>query len=790
MQGTVAAPYAQEQERSNRNVLPTTQVSEWRSLIAILGLFFAIGLWYSLTTPPFETPDEIHHYAFARHLAAGYGLPVQNPDVEEAWSHEGSQAPLYYWLVGRLTAGIDQSDFDQLNVPNLRANIGDPLFPGNKNFMLYSAQPHPLQGSNLALHIGRWVSLLLGGLTLWFTYRIAQLALADYPAIASAWPLSLPLLAVIWVATIPQFAFISAACSNDSMVIVTSAATIYWLARLVTNATHRSIRFMEWIVLGICIGLAALSKLQGLGLLPLVGCATLIIARLRHNWRVPFQALLPVVLPALAIAGWWYWRNYSLYGDLFGVSHLLSNNGLRGDAITWDSFWGEFRGLRYSFWGIFGWFNILLPAAVYPFFDGVTLVALAGVPVAWWSSRAKRREQPAAWVRLLLLSWLLISVALLIYWLNRATSSQGRLFFPAISAFAIFLVWGLHSWLRGLPHRVQPALWLLMPSVMLGCSLFALIFLLPASYRAPRPVAAIPSSAQPLDVVYGAQDRLYLLALELPSARFRQGESVPVTLYLQAREPIQADYQLFIQLLDEQGREVGNLTTHPGWGRNPTTLWQPGAIYADHYPVLIQRTVDGTAPLLARVYIGFVDPQTEESGRLPILAQTSEGTPIKDGPFLGYVAISPSQPPTVTLDQMSPIETQFGQVIQLTAADFPTQVSLETTTPITATLVWDAIGTPATDYTAFVHLLDDAGQRVSGFDQAPALRFPTRYWQPGDRIVSEVVLTPPSIPGNYTLWVGLYETGSDGSLLLPITAAAGFTTGDGRVQIGQIAIEP
>jgi len=757
------------------------QIRERLGILAILGLFLGLGLWYSLATPPFETPDELYHYAFVRHLAAGNGLPVQNPAVEEAWSHEGSQAPLYYLVAGWLTSAIDQNDFHQLNVPNPRANIGDPLFPGNKNFMLYSAAAHPLQGSNLALHIARWLSLALGCVTLWLIYQIARLAFSDDTQFKPPW--SLALLPVLWVATIPQFTFISAACSNDSMVIATSTATVYWLARLLTKATHKSIALLEWVFLGILVGLAALSKLQGLGLLPLVAVATLLMAAMQRDWRLPIRALLPVTIPALLVAGWWYWRNYTLYGDLFGVTNLLANNGLRPEPITWDSFWGEFRGLRYSFWGIFGWFNILLPTWVYPLLDGVTVVALAGLPLAW---RTIRPATGVRLVRLLLLSWLLISIALLVYWLNQATSSQGRLFFPALSAFVVLLVAGLHGWLRYLPTRVQPVLWSLTPLLMVGCSLYTLTVLFPASYGAPRPVSEIPATAQPIDVVYGEKDQLYLLALEIPNERFRPGDRVPVTLYLQAQAPIRDDYQVFIQLLDENRLEVGNLTSHPGWGRNPTTLWQPGAIYADQYPVLIERPITGSSPLLAQVYIGFVDPRTEKGDRLPIPAQTTAGVKIEEGPFLGQVAISPSAPPIVDIAAMIPNGAEFGTVIKLAAVDFPAQLTVGDTKPITVTLVWDAISTPATDYTAFVHLLDERGQRASGFDQAPALRFPTRYWRQGDRIVTQFPLVPPTTAGEFALWVGFYEAESGGTLLLPITESADQTTGDGRVLVGKL----
>lgn len=771
----------------------TRQGQEWPFLVMSLGLFLGIGLWYSLATPPFETPDEVYHYAFVRHVAAGNGLPVQTPAVAEAWLHEGSQAPLYYLLVGWLTAAIDQRDFDQLNLPNPRANIGDPLFPGNKNFMLYSAVTRPLQGANLALHVGRWVSLALGSLTLWLLYGVARLAFADKLACRQPWPFSFALLPVLWVATMPQFAFISAACSNDSLVIAASTATVYWLAHLVSKATDTPIARLEWLWLGLLIGIAALSKLQGLGLLPLVGVATVIIAVQRRDWRIPYHAALPIAVPALLVAGWWYGRNYILYGDLFGVTNLLANNGLRADRLTWSSSWGEFRGFRYSFWGLFGWFNLLLPVWVYALLDGITLTALIGALLAGVGGKRPTDQEMVARsarsVRLLLWSWLFIVVVLLLYWLNQATSSQGRLFFPALSAFAVLLVFGLQVWLRYLPSRVQAAVWLLPPLLLLGCSLYTLTVLFPASYGAPQPVATIPADAQLVEIVYGDTDRIYLRALDIPTQRFRPGERVPITLYLEARTAIQDDYQLFIQLLDEQGEEVANLTTHPGWGRNPTSLWQPGAIYADSYPVLIQRASEGSSPLLARVYIGFVDPKTETRGRLPLPAQTTGGTPIQEGPFVGHVAISPLQPPTVDLAQMTANGAQFGNVIQLSAVDFPTEVKLGSTGPFTITLVWDAIGTPATDYTAFVHLLDADQNRVSGFDQAPALRFPTRYWRTGDRIVSHFVLSPPTTPGEFALWVGLYDAESGGALRLPITSSADRTTGDGQVIVGRVSVK-
>ena len=336
-------------------------------MAAVLLLFACLGIAYSLVVPPFEKPDEVYHYAFARHLAQGNGLPVQTLGSLGPWEHEGTQAPLYYFLVGRLTAGIDQGDFDLLNKQNPHANLGDPLYPGNKNLMLYSARPLPLAGTNLALHIGRWFSLLLSCFSLLLVYLTARLA---FPRSAPA-----RLLALLIAASIPQFAFISSSVSNDSLVILVSVAMIYWLARLLARAPVDPIRGWEWAVAGVLLGLAGLSKLQGLVLLAPIGLVVLWLGWQRRSPRILLTAAALIALPAVAIAGWWYWRNVALYGDWLGAERLLSINGLRSQPLTWRGFIGEMRGLRYSFWGLFGWFSILLPTWVYRLMDGVAVLA-------------------------------------------------------------------------------------------------------------------------------------------------------------------------------------------------------------------------------------------------------------------------------------------------------------------------------------------------------------------------------------------------------------------------------
>lgn len=744
----------------------------------VLALFAGVGLWYSLTVPPFETPDEIHHYAFARHLAQGYGLPVQTVQADEAWAHEGTQPPLYYFLVGRLTAAIDQSDFATLNRPNPHANMGDPLYPGNKNRMLYSAQRLPWRGAYLAVLVGRWVSLVLGMLTVYLIYLTARWI----------WPAdrTLPLLASSLAASVPQFAFISAAVSNDSMIIVTSTAAIYWLARLATRAGERPIALWEWAGAGFLAGLAALSKLPGLGVAVLMAAFLAATAWQRRNWRLFASGAIALAAPALAIAGWWYWRNYVLYGEWLAVDRLLTIGGLRETPQTWRGLWGELRGLRYSFWALFGWFSILLPGWIYRVLDGVAVLAFVGL--VWelseiWRRRGRQALHAAEQrVSLLLLTWAMMLVGLMLYWATFAISTQGRLLFPALGAFSILFVIGLNRVLRPLPERVRWKLMGALPIGLLGCSFYALLVLLPASYHAPAPVTAVPAAARTVDLVYDADgDPIELLAVAAPLQRFRPGQAVPITLYYRSERPLRADYPLSVQLLDDQRRTIGNVTTHAGWGRNPTTLWQPGAIYPDRYLVSITDAISERSPLLAQVYVAFLDPQTYA----PLTARTAAREPTTG--VVGDVTIVPSarlDPQALSLQTSDGV---YGGTLRLLGYAFPTQLAAEAST-LEVTLLWEALASPDADYTAFVHLLDASGRQVAGADLPPAEgRFPTQRWQPGDHSLSTFTLSLPSAlpPGRYDVRVGLYESGGPGVPRLPVTAAS-LPTRDDTIFLGSV----
>ncbi len=751
--------------------------------VLILIAFVLLAIAFSLRVPPFETPDEVNHFAFARNIAQGYGLPVQAATPTGPWEHEGSQPPLYYLITGALTSGIDQSDFPALATRNPRANIGNPLYSGNKNFMLYSGAAHPLRGSNLALHVGRWFSILLGAASLWLILLTARLAFGAQAPRAT--------LAMALAAAIPQFAFIHASFSNDALITFLSMATIFWLARLAATRDDEEISWRAWLLLGVLLGAAALAKLQGLGLSVMAGLLILSLAWRRRDAGVIWRALPWVVLSPLLIAGWWFARNLLLYGDITGTTLLLTLNGLRTVERDLADWWLEFRGLRYSFWGLFGWFNILLPQWYYTLMDALTVLAMGGA-VAALVRRFGRGQNGARdagnRVLLLLLVWALLVTGLLISFTAQATASQGRLLFPAMSAITVLGVLGMDFWLRPLPRAVAASFWTALLGLFVGISIYTLAVLLPRAYSPVAAMDSLPASAQPAAVRYATAAPIDLLAVDAP-ARVESGRTVPVTLYWRAAVTPTVDNDLFVQLLDEAGGELANITTQAGWGRNPTSLWRAGQIYPDPYTLELVRPIDGRSPLAARLYVGFVDPATADAGNQPLPATNAAGERIT--PYVATVVLAPEEP--VTLESMG-LPTHggvFGEVVRVDGAAL-SSTELQAGAMLTATLLYSALGQPATEYTAFVHVLDAAGNQVAGFDQAPAQgRLPTSLWRAGDVIAAAFAVELPATlaAGSYSVVTGLYESSSGGALRLPVTDAAGHPSGDGWVEVGRITIE-
>ncbi|MCP4425823.1 MAG: DUF2723 domain-containing protein [Chloroflexi bacterium] len=118
-------------------------------------------------------------------------------------------------------------------------------------------------------------------------------------------------------------------------------------------------------------------------------------------------------------------------------------------------------------------------------------------------------------------------------------------------------------------------------------------------------------------------DKIALLAIDLPETQLQPGGLLPVNLAWQSLAPIAEDYTVFIQILGANDRIVGQVDAWPLQGTHPTGQWEPGETIAD--PYLIQLD-DSLPPGQYRLIIGWY--RLADLRRLPILNE--DGAPVDD----------------------------------------------------------------------------------------------------------------------------------------------------------------
>src|SRR5262245_13484870 len=176
------------------------------ALMILLAAFLVLATVYSALIPLGEGPDELGHADYAFFMARAWRLPVQRLDARQAdVPGEGHQPPLAYMLAAPLALWLPQDE-------RRTDTIGNPRFVWSggtePNAISHGSREYPpWQGSVLAWHLMRLVSVVCGATTIFFTYLAAQaihcrLQIADcrlrgsesLPAISLV-PSAIPLLA-------------------------------------------------------------------------------------------------------------------------------------------------------------------------------------------------------------------------------------------------------------------------------------------------------------------------------------------------------------------------------------------------------------------------------------------------------------------------------------------------------------------------------------------------------------------------------------------------------------------
>ncbi len=460
---------AMDYEREAVPVTDATIVGSSTSIVrsalpVIFTLYLIFGLLHVFSTPIGgsgyqDAPDEAAHVNYIRTLVHGQ-LPSQSkPHGSLKFApgepdYEWHQPPLYY-----LVASV-------------------PF----KIFGVFGA---------------RIFSLLLGSMSLWFTFLAVRLIFKTEELTA--------LLAVGLSALIPAHVAILSAVNNDCLLEASFSAAVFFMLQICSGRLD----LQTAVLLGLACGIGLMTKSTALLLVP-VFVITLLYILITNRDKVKTKNLIRnggvTVVVSVVNSAWWFIRNSSLYGQILPLNAFkrsFESTALATDVISgklgihvdgvvgywqlllqwcFQSFWAVYGTARSAVVGVQMW----LPDQAYQICLAISILSAIGLAKLLIG---RRRSLDVAQWRALMLLVLLILAVFAAYLLFAATyfQAQGRYLYPAMSAICILLAAG---WLELFPNRYKRAGTIGLLSLMV---LISMIFCIQTTNRSATipPVALI-----------------------------------------------------------------------------------------------------------------------------------------------------------------------------------------------------------------------------------------------------------------------------------------------------------
>lgn len=269
-------------------------------------------------------------------------------------------------------------------------------------------------------------------------------------------------------------------------------------------------------------------------------------------------------------------------------------------------------------------------------------------------------------------------------------------------------------------------------------------------YATQQPTSEWP--LQPMDALLG--DQIRLTGSALSSQEITSGDVLQLVLTWQAERAPDADYTVFVQLLDERDQVIAQHDAPPVSGESPTSSWQPGQQIADNRGILVPA---GTAPGDYRLIVGMYDPQT--GARLPVGAT--------DHIDLGTVRVHrPDTPPSPeALAMQHPDAFKFDEITLLGNDRYKRGYSFNPSEPLRKndllhlTLYWRADVKPTAAWWFTARLVRGADKELAS-TSGPLVSelYPTLNWDQGEVVRGEHDLLIPDYvePGRYQLQIFLH----------------------------------
>ena len=647
--------------------------------------FLVLATAYNTINPLHEGTDELRHYRFVRYIIQNRELPVQGQEACRSQSHH---PPLFYVLGAAVTASIDTGR-------DVCAPITDNPFwayrywevgTDNKNMFLHDAsESFPWQGEARAAHLIRGLNTILGAITVVLTYLTARLMWPRQRGYAAG--------SASIVAFSPMFLYMSGTINNDVIAAMSGALVIYTAVRL-THAPRGVTSPLNWgLALGYVYTIALMSKFSLAPFAVILLFALFIVTHRRNQFRQWWLTSIIMGITTVALAGWWFVRNYLIFGDPTGFQEVTQLWGVRTPADSWGLVWLELPNVWSSFWGRFGFGQIPLEDNVYYTLWIITLLSLGGA-LLWCGEKimvwSHHRREPLIWHKdknlfislwIMLLTCAIAFVVVVAYMLVSPAGAMGRFLFPGLPAFAILLFWGLTRWLQLLRQtfnikRPSGTIARFSYFIAIGMFLFgtvALVNYLAPAYAQPAAWTTRPSENTAAEATFTFAT---LDSYHLSQTTINPGDEIDITLYWDVQSQPPGDYFFFVHLINDLGEIVAQRDTHPATGKFPASHWQAGDKFVDSITLVIPETA---YPTTAALTIGFYAP---EGYRLPITADNGES--LGDTYHLDDLEIASNGDCEDT-----PLNYNFEDRVQLVGYQYDQRDSTNGE-PIILTLYWEA----------------------------------------------------------------------------------------------------
>ncbi len=709
------------------------------ALIGLVTLRLALGMFYALAVPPWESYDEPGHFQYARYIAlTGHLLDPQDPEAQRIWSR--FQPPLYYILVAPVLLPFDLGEraFEPELYPYFTA--GDV----GLNYAVSSASTPADRSQLAALTAMRLAGVVISTTSVVFLYLAARRLWPQSPwgALAAA------SLYAFW----PQFVFIGSMATNDLLMTSLAAVLTYCIVRTCQDGlTLRGV-----VVLALVTAAAILTKLNGLAFV-VPTFLTILFGALKQRRQMlgalgGLAAMVAVALVLLSGMDFVTGQVFSL-ATLTRLLSNLSDISLLGERLVDVITYG-----RRTFVASYGWGNVEAWWVVYPLADVGLAVGLVGAALSW----LRRTEARAAGARsgVLIAASLLLSLVVLAVALSVAQSDRflvvGRYLLPALPGLILLVCAG---WIEILPALIRQQT--VLAVVLLEA---AISWAVPAGILMPIYALPEPATAAELAAVDKSVGATFAPGMHLIGAKLAESDGpeqpLAVTLCWQADRAIDRNYPLMLTLIGPDGQGYGHSVRYPGGGNYPTALWAPAVPFCESYRLEVRG--DYPAPAVGNVEVSFLTGPEDDS---EVPAATPDGVGLPTSPRVPAVVHGQSKTETAPSGQA--VDLHFGDAIALDTIDLEPHADGQ---GLDIVLTWRCLAPVPADVEVFAHLRTSPTDLFAQDDSRPRGDwYPTNYWRPGEVIIDRRTFTyDVANAPDLAFYVGMY---TDAGRLLAVTSS-------------------